>query len=125
MSDTELPESVKEFVLRHLDSVAELEGLLLVRSDRDHQWTTATLSARLYIGEAGASHVLTALARRGLLASDGNAFVYAPASADLDGAVEALARAYPRFLIPITLAIHEKPRALRDFADAFRLREGK
>ena len=41
-------------------------------------------------------------------------------------AVDALAAAYPRFLIPLTKLIHSKPPAsLRDFADAFRFREEK
>jgi hypothetical protein len=125
MSDAELPASVREFVVRHLDSVAELEGLLLARSDRDTRWTAGALAERLYIGEPAAALVLAALSRRGLLSEERDGFLYAPSSAELEQAVEALASAYPRFLIPITLAIHSKPRALRDFAEAFRLREEK
>ncbi len=61
-----------------------------------------------------------------LLAREGEAFRYGPASDTLRADVDALAAAYPRFLIPISNLVHSKPAAsLRHFADAFRLREDK
>jgi hypothetical protein len=120
----QLPAGVKDFVLHHLESVAELEALLLLRTDPAPGWTIARLAQRLYIPEAAAGVVLHALHRRGLLSRDADDFRYDPTPESLRIEVEALAEAYPRFLIPITHMIHAKPRAsLREFADAFRLRE--
>jgi hypothetical protein len=125
-TDSQLPGTVSQFIIRHLDSVAELEALLLAQSTPDEAWTVAALASRLYIKDAEAVAVLEALHRRGFLRHDGDAYRYAPASEHLRVGAEALATAYPRFLIPITSLIHGKPRsALRDFADAFRWREEK
>jgi hypothetical protein len=125
MTGDSLPDVVRTFILKYVDSVAELEGLLLVRSSGAEAWQVSPLAARLYISEAEAGTVLHALHRRGLMSRDGSVYRYAPAES-LRAEVDALAEAYPRFLIPITNLIHSKPRAsLRDFADAFRLREEK
>jgi hypothetical protein len=119
-----LPQAVADFVLRHLDSVAELEGLLLLRAN-PVAWTPEALAERLYVDQRASSLVLTALHRRGLVSRGDDGFRYAPESESLRAAVDALAELYPRFLIQITHLIHSKPRqALRDFADAFKLREG-
>jgi hypothetical protein len=116
---------VRAFILKYVDSDAELEGLLLVRSSGTRRWDVSQLAARLYISETEAGAVLHALHRRTLMARDGSAYHYAPAE-PLRAEVDALAEAYPRFLIPITNLVHSKPRAsLRDFADAFKLREEK
>jgi hypothetical protein len=125
MAGESLPDVVRAFVLKYVDSVAELEGLLLVRSSGAQMWDVSQLAARLYISEAEAGAVLHALHRRTLMARHGAAYQYAPAE-PLQAEVDALAEAYPRFLIPITNLVHSKPRAsLRDFVDAFRLREEK
>jgi hypothetical protein len=122
--EARLPDAVRDFVLRTLDSVAELEALLLARAHRDQSWTVPELAQRLYITEAAAAGVLHALQRRGLLVAERGGWRFAPISEVMMADVEALAAAYPRHLIPITHVIHAKPRAaLRDFADAFRLRE--
>lgn len=119
-----LPELVHQFILRYIDSVAELEGLLLVRAEPAAPWDASRLAGRLYIEECAAKNVLLALHRRGLLSNDSDRFRYQPAPDSLRESVDALAVSYPRFLIPITNLIHAKPQiALREFADAFRLRE--
>ena len=103
-----LPDAVRAFVLEYLDSVAELEGLLLVRLSRTQHWNATTLADRLYITDDQARRVLEALHRRELMARAGEAFEYAPASEALRRDVDALAAAYPRFLIAITDVIHAK-----------------
>jgi hypothetical protein len=101
-----IPEGVRRFVQRYLFSIAELEGLLLVRSAPQQAWDAKELADRLYIGEADARLVLEALHRHELMARGGEMFRYGPASEVLRGDVDALAEAYPRLLIPITELIH-------------------
>lgn len=126
MTGEPLPDAVRSFVLKYVDSVAQLEALLLVRSHAGSGWDVSELASRLYIGEAEAGQVLHALHRRALLSREGERYRYDPTPMSLRAEVDALAHAYPRFLIPISNLIHTKPRAsLRDFADAFRLREEK
>ena len=117
------PPEVEHFIIRHLDSVAELEALLLARSS-GAAWDAERLASRLYISTNTAREVLSALHRKRLLDQTEGIFTYAPASPSLRASAEALAAAYPRFLIPITRLIHGKPSSsLRAFSDAFLLRE--
>jgi hypothetical protein len=119
-----LPDRVRDFVLRHIDTVGALEALLLLRTEPEDRWTPARLGTRLYVHETVALAVLLALSRHGLVTHEHRTFRYAPVNDALRADVDALAAAYPRFLIPITQLIHAKPSgSLRDFADAFRLRE--
>jgi hypothetical protein len=121
----DLPQGVKEFVLRYIDSVAELEALLLLRAEPG-PWSQPALAERLYVDEPVADHVLAALHNRGLVSRADDGFRYSPQSDAPHRAVEGLADSYARCLIMITRFIHSKPRsALLEFADAFKLREGK
>ena len=127
MGDTaEPPQGVRDFVLGYINSVAELEALLLMRLDDTESWSARRLAGRLYIDERAAQQVLSDLHRRGLLARADERFWYEPSSDLMQTAVDGLAESYPRFLIELTRIIHSKPRAaIREFADAFRLREDK
>jgi hypothetical protein len=115
---------VRELVLRYIDSVAELEALLLLRAE-EGPWRHETLAPRLYVDDRTADQVLMALHRGGLVSRADDGFRYAPRSDALRRAVGELADSYPKFLIPMTHLIHSKSRsALRDFAGAFTLRRG-
>jgi hypothetical protein len=118
-----LPPRVAAFLTRHINSVAELEALLLARTQPADAWRAATLAQRLYVSEATAGAVLESLRRHGLLARRETGYGYAPEFESLREDVEELAAAYPRFLIRITHLIHGRSRGARDFAEAFRLRE--
>ena len=119
----QLPPEVGEFVIRHLDSVAELEALLLTRNSGG-TWNAEQLASRLYVSPNDAQVVLRSLHKKRLLDHAEGVFTYAPASPGLRASAEALAVAYPRHLIPITRLIHAKPSSsVRAFSDAFLLRE--
>lgn len=118
----ELPADVEAFVDRNVDTVAQLEGLLLIRESAPATWSATQLAARLYVAPEDAQVVLMTLHRRQLLESTDDGFHYAPAG-ELREQVDRLAAAYARQLIAITRLIHAKPSAsLRNFAAAFRLR---
>jgi hypothetical protein len=124
--DDELPAAIAQFVTLNLDSVAELEALLLVHGTSGERWDAHRLARRLYITDPEATAVLHKLRRRGFVSHDEAGFRYLPQAEALRLEVDALAAAYPRFLIAITQLIHAKPRtALREFSDAFRFREEK
>jgi hypothetical protein len=122
----ELPDNVRRFLLRHIDSIAELEGLLLMRRERLVPWTSGALAGRLYVSEDAAALVLDVLHRRELLAQEPAGYRYEPANEELGTGVEAVAELYSRSVIPITNLIHGKARpSIQQFADAFRLRDTK
>jgi hypothetical protein len=103
-----IPDGIRRFVQGHVGSVAELEGLLLVRSSPALGWDARSIADRLYIAEPHARVVLEALHGHELMVRRGNRFVFEPASEALRRDVDALAEAYQRLLIPITALIHAR-----------------
>jgi hypothetical protein len=125
MTDTLIPSDVLEFLLAHIDSIAELEALLLLRNNAGQPWTLTAMSKRLYIDEPLCSAVLSHLEAEGLCACKEGLYRYALSGAPEDGTVDRLAHTYAQYLIPVTNVIHGKPARIQKFADAFRVRKGK
>jgi hypothetical protein len=124
MATSPITERVRQLILGAIDSVAELEALLLLRENSLVVWTPDAASARLYVSVAVVSYSLRVLAERGLVEDTGSGFRYRPASVELAEDVDALARAYSSHLIAVTHLIHGKPGpGVQDFARAFRLRK--
>jgi hypothetical protein len=124
MSDPQIPNVVRQLVAERLDSIPELEAVLLLRESGARAWTPEDAGRRLYVSTTVAAHVLAGLRERGFFASDGNEYRYEPESPALAAAVDALAAAYRAHLVAVTHLIHSKPgRNVRDFAEAFRLRK--
>jgi hypothetical protein len=127
MAPPEIPESVLAFVRDRIDSVPELEALLLLSGDPAKSWTAADVAARIYVREDRAAAILAILQRRRLVApveprSDRYAFQPADQSERL--LIDALDRAYRSNLITLATFIHEKaPASVREFARAFDLKK--
>jgi hypothetical protein len=123
MAREALPAELREFLTRNIDSIAQLEALLLLRSAPDSVWGGRDTAARLYVSEREALEALSHLAMLGLLARSDECYRYAPQSDTLSGVVDILADSYRHHLIPITNLIHAKPRRILQFADAFKLKK--
>ena len=127
MADDLIPEDVKQFIFDKIDSVAELEGLLLLRRNPDTEWKTEALAQRLYTSWQQAENVLTHLHLQGFLAfKEGKSptYHYQPNSPELAEMVERVAEIYSNYLIPVTNLIHSKPQIrVQKFADAFKFRQ--
>jgi hypothetical protein len=124
MPDELIPEDLKDFILRHIDSIAQVEALLLLRRNPNEDWDVAKTAKRLYTSEREAAEVLSRLCADGLIRDDGN-YRYGCASTEQDRMIDRLSEVYTRHLIPVTNMIHSKPRRLREFADAFKLRKDR
>lgn len=123
MADDIIPEDLRDFILRHIDSIAQLEALLLLRRNPEEIWTAEASAKRLYISEADAKNVLDRLCADGLLSCSENLYRFAGQSDEQRQMVDRLADTYSRHLIQVTNLIHTKPRRLREFADAFKIRK--
>src|SRR5919106_4292601 len=122
MADEQIPEDVREFILRYINSIAQLEALLLLWREPEMAWDVADLAKRLYISEEETGEVLAQLSADGLInPSEGT---YRFDRADWQQVVARLDETYSKHLIPVTNIIHSKPRRIREFADAFKLRKG-
>jgi hypothetical protein len=125
MTDELVPDDLKTFILAHIESVAQLEALLLLRREAKREWDAQSLAKRLYVPDNAAAEVLGQLRTAGLLAATGPLYRYEPATPGLSAMVDRLAEAYSRALIPVTNIVHNNPLRLRKFADAFRFRKDK
>lgn len=125
MSYAELPSEVRAFIARHLTSGAELQVLLLLHRDQDRTWPPAAVGRELRIDPDQAAWVLDRLAADGLLSGDdGAGYRFEPRLRRKANAVDTLARLYPSYRVAIISLIFSKPSgSMRDFSDAFRLRE--
>jgi hypothetical protein len=123
MVDDPIPVDVRDFIVNYIDSIAQLEALLLLRASPGEQWTSAVVASRLYVSEAAAEDELARLCARNLLVCEDKIYSYAGTNAELDSLVDRLAVLYARRLIPVTNLIHSKPSRIREFASAFRLRK--
>lgn len=126
MAEQFIADDIIRFVLEKIDSVAQLEGVLLLRGDPQRHWRAAELAARLYISEAQTVELLLSLSAQGLVAAEGEPAMYSyqPKTPELRQMVDRLAEVYAKQLVAITNLIHskQKPR-VQAFADAFRLRK--
>ena len=68
------------------------------------------------------AEALARLCAEGLLSQSDGWYRYAGLDAEKAGMVDRLAQAYVIQLIPITNIIHQKPRRIREFADAFKFK---
>ena len=127
MANFPVPADVREYITDNIDSVAELEALVLIRHDPQVEWTVSGLAERLYIGLEQAGEVALKLCSLGVTVETGRepvTYQYRPARPGLDVLVSEVVEAYSKYLIPVTNLIHSKPQSrVQQFAEAFKLRK--
>jgi hypothetical protein len=120
---------VKQFITEHIDSVMQLEILLLLAGQPGKVWTAAELAQLLRIDAAWVDGQLRSMGGRGVIGvAEGSPpeFRYEARSAELAATVTELARAYADRRVTVIGLIFSKPiDKIRSFADAFRLRKDK
>jgi len=125
MVDDSIPEDVRDFILRHIDSVAQLEALLLLRANPQESWDVARAARRLYTDEQQIAEVLGRLAEDGFLTVTDATYRFECQTPEQQAMVDRTAEVYRRQLIPVTNMIHAKPRRIRQFADAFKFKKDR
>jgi hypothetical protein len=118
-----IPPDVREFIIRHIDTVSELEALLILRASPEDTWGIGRIAARVYAAEREIATVLERFAAEGFLERSGETYRYQCKDPAADRTIGELARSYASHLIAVTNMIHSKPRSMRSFSDAFRLRK--
>jgi transcription initiation factor IIE alpha subunit len=117
-------EEVYRFILNQIDSVPQMETLLLVWESLPKKWAESEIAERLYVGTDAVRNIMQELVRRRLLAPDARSarqYFYESKSEDLDGLIEAVAATYRQDLVRVSTFIHTKTSsAVRDFAKAFK-----
>jgi len=122
----EIPVHVLRFLEENIDTVPQLETLLMMHEDQDRSWLIADVASRNYTTEQRAMDTLNALQRRGLVSSEETParFRFNSAKEDVRALVGDLSRCYQRNLSLVTEFIHAKPSAsVKEFARAFDLKK--
>jgi transcription initiation factor IIE alpha subunit len=118
-----IPADIRQFVLRFVESIAEMEALVILSKSPDTQWTVDELATRLYIPRDEAERVLARLGQHGIAKFVDSRWRFARLHEDDAATVERLTLMYSTHLIAITNLIHSRRGSrIQEFADAFRLR---
>jgi hypothetical protein len=116
------PDDVGKFIFSYIDSVEQLEVLLLLRACREQSFTAKNVSDAMRTSLDSASNRLTTLQRQGFLSSDPatEMFKYSPAATELDTLVGRLEEVYRvRKHKVLELIFSPMKKVARNFADAF------
>jgi hypothetical protein len=127
MMGDSLPEGVRLFIFQNIDSVPELE-LLLLLADRVQDLDVAEAAARVYVEEDRARHLVDRLRRRNLVEEFGEParYRFAPKDAEDERRVRQLSQAYRTHLVAMATLIHSKASgSVQEFARAFDLKKDR
>ena len=123
MQESGVPAPVRRFIAGHIESVGQLEVLLLLRAAADKAWTTDEVARAVVTQHASAAGWLEQLRGHGLLGRDDGRYIYAPPTREVERAIDDLAESYAKYRVAVIGLIFSKPsEQVRDFPEAFRLR---
>jgi hypothetical protein len=124
---TPLPEDVRQFLHQNIESVEQLEVLLLLWRMPERGWTPDEVATAVYSHPSSVVRRLAMLLGQGLLRErEPGCFQYAPRTADLHSAVTHLDQMYRERRVAVITLIASKPvENVRAFSDAFRIRRNK
>jgi hypothetical protein len=128
MPQSGLSAEVSAFLEAYIDSVPQMEALLLLYEERGNSWSAAQIATRIYTDTAQVTSLLRHLQQQRLIEpvpGEDSRFRY-DASWDTNGMMEQVATAYRTQLIAVTRLIHGKAsRSVLDFARAFDLKKDR
>lgn len=119
--ESDIPAHVLRFIDEKIDTVPQLEALLIMCQEENRTWQVSEVAARIYITEEAAHVILDTLRRRSLVSSDeSHRFRFNPGSPEIRALVTEVGLIYQTNLSRIATFIHSKPSAsVKEFARAF------
>jgi hypothetical protein len=124
---SELPAEVKQWIDRQIESLAQLETLLLLRQSPDRTLSVDEVAKALYVPATSAMAVLRELERRGMIKginSSPPSFGFQPTDDSTGKVVDQLAQLYAERRVAVISHIYSKSTSkVQTFADAFRLKK--
>jgi hypothetical protein len=124
MSD--IPDHVLAFIRERIDSIEQIEVLLLLKNNAAKEWTAEEVSRALSTQPDSAASRLADFHSQGIVAmkvTPGKTYRY-QANTLLDATIRDLGEAYSKYPVRVISLIYAKPTdKIRTFADAFKLRK--
>jgi DNA-binding FadR family transcriptional regulator len=129
MTSPEIPARVLQFLAERIDTVPQLEALLLLWEDPQRLWSEEELAGRTYVSRPVAATILQTLQRQQLVTAESAAAVryrYNPQWDPSGEVMPEVAASYRRHLVPLATLIHSRAStAVREFARAFDLKKDR
>ena len=125
--ESEVPFELRQLIAQRLESMEQVEVLVLLARNEPRAWTAAETAAELRWPQRIAAACLDELTRGTLLrrvgsGAGGGTYEYAPTAEDRES-VAALVRLYETRPLMLGRLIYDRPpNVARSFADAFRIR---
>jgi hypothetical protein len=116
----DLPEKLRQFLFEHIDSVEQLDMIVLFFEQQNKWWTAKLISEELRTSLSSAGKRLLALHALGLIVpNESNAYQYQPKSPELAALIENLVEQYKLRRHTILQLIFSSMKRAKTFANAF------
>jgi hypothetical protein len=127
MSPPDIPQHILAFVAASIDSVPQLEALLLLWENPARAWSVEELAARIYVADDKAAEIVSTLQRQHFIRAENDPPRWRYDATSPSGPVIAeVAAAYRTHLVPLATYIHSKASSsVREFARAFDLKKDR
>jgi predicted ArsR family transcriptional regulator len=129
MAESNSGTDVYEYILEKIDTVPQLEAIILLWNSRPVGWTADELASRLYIPAEKVAELLQDLIRRQLVqqvSGPSPRYSYLPRSEEQNEWMYQVDVAYRRELVRISTMLHAKTSSsVREFARAFRIKKDR
>jgi predicted transcriptional regulator len=127
MSSIEIPTEVKDFVFHNIDSVEQLEILLILHADSTKWWSSEEISGQLRSNRNSVEKRVQFLIKQKLVVvrSEDSKYSFQPADPRAQHTVDLLSEAYRVQKYRILEIIFSPMKRSRDFADAFKIANTK
>jgi hypothetical protein len=112
MASQYVPDDIRDFILKHIATVAQIEALLLIWASPEEGWGLPQIAARIYSSDTATAKALDGLCADGLLVCRDGVFGLNASTENVE-MIRRLQEVYARYLIPVTEVIHGKSRSAR------------
>jgi hypothetical protein len=121
----DISEKLKQFIFAHIDSVEQLEVLLIFHRDSGKCWDVQALSNELRANPTSIGKRIASLKTLGLITpqTDPSKYCYHPKTPELAALTDSLAQAYKVRRHRVLELIFSSMKRAKDFADAFKVRK--
>lgn len=119
----EIPERLRLFLRKNVNSVSLLDVLFLLKRDAQKKWTPEEVSAEMRTNKSYATSQLAELVALKLVSTSEKTYSYDPQPSDLE-VIDELERLYNSRRSTVIGFIYSQPiDSIRDFADAFKIKK--
>ncbi len=125
MAEANFPENVRQFIIECIDSIEQLEILLLLKSTPDKRWNFKMISDELRSSPDSIKGRLAALEKSRVVQKVDGMYHYSPATIELKKAVDDLNEVYRYKKQKIFELIFSPMKKIQHFADAFIVHQPK